>query len=100
HLAGHVVRLRGCEVHEKWRELLRLGRAPDKRPGGELPHRVCVGGLRVDRADVLVEPDPHRSLDDAGSEGIDGDAVLDQPTGSRLGYGESAELRQAMRSAP
>ena len=51
----------------------------------------------MDRPDVLVEPDPHRGVDDARSEGVHGDAVLDQAAGGCLSDGERAELRDAVR---
>ena len=66
-------------------------------PVSEVAHRVRVGRVVVDGPDVLVEPDPHRGVDDARSEGVHGDSVLDQAAGGCLSDGQRAELRDAVR---
>src|SRR5262245_5461866 len=97
HLPGHVIGLGRGEVDEERRELLGRGGASDEGAGGELSHRIGVRRLRMDRAEILVEPDPHWGVDDAGRERVDGDPVLDQTAGGGLRHRERAELGDAVR---
>src|SRR6188474_218880 len=52
----------------------------------------------MDCADVLVESDPHRRVDDTRSEGVNRDPVLNEPAGRGLSNRQSAELRHAVRN--
>src|SRR5215208_2455702 len=93
HLARHVVGLRRREIHEKRRDLGGRRGPADQCPRREFAHRIGVRRLVVNRADVVVEPDPHRRVDDARCERVDGDAVRDQPARRGLRDSENAELR-------
>src|SRR3954447_5577137 len=66
HLPGHVVGLGRGEVDEEGRELLGRSRSPDESARRKLTHRIRVARLLVDRADVLVQADPHGCVHDTG----------------------------------
>src|SRR6476659_426645 len=50
----------------------------------------------MDCADVLVESDPHRRVDNPWGEGVHGDPVLNQSAGRGLRNRKRAELRNAV----